>query len=727
MARNLCVYSIVLIVFALSCGGEIPGETFLPIKAHGIFAELGPEESTISCRDTITVDMGRREAGRFRFFLNKSLEVEAVRERGRSIPFSAVTEFKPGDYLEEAEEGDREFYANAALLILEIPSAPGDVPEDGPRTFVVEYSGVIYDSLKVAAYSRGAEAEQTTGLIDTAGVFLGPPSHWYPAVPDSMARFGVTAVTPKGYETVTQGRLVSRESHEGTVKTVWRGAAPSDGAYLIAGPYDVRTLKHEGVELATYFYRSEADLSEQYLSACSRYIGMYNELLGPYPYSKFAVVENFFPTGYGMPSYTLLGRRVLRLPFIVHTSLGHEIAHNWWGNGVLVDPDDGNWCEGLTTYCADYRYKHLKGHEDAREYRRDINRDFTVYVTLENDMPLTEFTERTTRATRAIGYGKCAMVFHMLNRVMGEERFFETLRTLVSKYMFKQMGWEEIEAEFSSAHGEDLGWFFSQWVRGTGAPTLEITDAAATDEWTEYILSVRLEQQGGPFRMSVPLEVRTEGRSLWKTVEMSESVTEARFRCRRRPVSVRVDPGHDLMRRMEAEEIAPTLSLVLGDDETLVVTPGGAEDEAGAAYEAFASRLTRTGEARLLRDSQLADSLIATHSLFILGGAGENSALDSFDGEWPTAVFFKPGAFKIQGETYSSPGHCAFFVGRNPSNPQKTVVVFGGLSFEAIKACSRKLIHYGKYGYVVFDEGTAVDKGTWEVRDYPEMNVRLVR
>ena len=66
---------------------------------------------------------------------------------------------------------------------------------------------------------------------------------------------------------------------------------------------------------------------------------MYEEMIGAYPYAKFATVENWFPTGYGMPGWTLLGSQVLRLPFIPTTSFGHEIAHNWWGNSVFVEVD----------------------------------------------------------------------------------------------------------------------------------------------------------------------------------------------------------------------------------------------------------------------------------------------------------------------------------------------------------------------------------------------------
>ena len=60
---------------------------------------------------------------------------------------------------------------------------------------------------------------------------------------------------------------------------------------------------------------------------------------------------------------------MIRLPFIMHTSLGHEIAHCWWGNGVYVDYEKGNWSEGLTTYVADYLYKERASLGQAREYR----------------------------------------------------------------------------------------------------------------------------------------------------------------------------------------------------------------------------------------------------------------------------------------------------------------------------------------------------------------------
>ena len=78
---------------------------------------------------------------------------------------------------------------------------------------------------------------------------------------------------------------------------------------------------------ATYLLPQNQHLAAAYLRATAGYIALYSDLFGPYPFQKFAVVENFFPTGFGFPSYTLMGGTVLRLPFIIRTSLGHEIAH----------------------------------------------------------------------------------------------------------------------------------------------------------------------------------------------------------------------------------------------------------------------------------------------------------------------------------------------------------------------------------------------------------------
>ena len=135
------------------------------------------------------------------------------------------------------------------------------------------------------------------------------------------------------------------------------------------------------MRLRTYFFRdldATAGLADGYLEDTRRYLERYGDEIGAYPYTEFSVVASPLPTGFGMPTLTYLGADVLRLPFIRATSLGHEVLHNWWGNGVYVDYAQGNWSEGLTTFMADYAYKERESAEAAREMRQGWLRDFAA-------------------------------------------------------------------------------------------------------------------------------------------------------------------------------------------------------------------------------------------------------------------------------------------------------------------------------------------------------------
>ena len=141
--------------------------------------------------------------------------------------------------------------------------------------------------------------------------------------------------------------------------------------YLVNFKYLEKIMNKYGFELVEY------KSFEKY------YIDFYSKLLGGYPYSKFALVENPEQIGYGMPSFTLMGSRIIRFPFILHSSFPHEILHNWWGNGVFADSTSGNWSEGLTAYLADHLLLELKG--KGAQYRFQEMLKYLSYVNNANE------------------------------------------------------------------------------------------------------------------------------------------------------------------------------------------------------------------------------------------------------------------------------------------------------------------------------------------------------
>ena len=145
-------------------------------------------------------------------------------------------------------------------------------------------------------------------------------------------------------------------------------------------------------------------------------------------------------------SFTLLGSSIIRLPFILHTSYPHEILHNWWGNGVYVDYETGNWAEGLTSYMADHFLKDQRG--KGHEYRRTALNNFASYVDPSNDFPLNQFLSRFDKASSAIGYSKAMMLFHMLKIQVGESQFYKSLQDFYNENLFKISGYKDIQKSF---------------------------------------------------------------------------------------------------------------------------------------------------------------------------------------------------------------------------------------------------------------------------------------
>jgi aminopeptidase N len=211
--------------------------------------------------------------------------------------------------------------------------------------------------------------------IGEAGSFLPAGGAWYPlpfdAAGPALHRFRLEVDLPASQRALASGDRVSDTVSNGRRIVRFDMATDSEGADLMAGPWveATRTVKSRDgrrLTLATLFHPSIADQAEGYLDAAATHLARFESALGDYPYSRFTIASSPTPTGFGMAGLTYLGIDVLRLPFIRHTSLPHEILHNWWGNGVYLSNEGGNWSEGLTTFMADYALREAQGEDAAR-------------------------------------------------------------------------------------------------------------------------------------------------------------------------------------------------------------------------------------------------------------------------------------------------------------------------------------------------------------------------
>lgn len=701
----------------------IAAEKPLPyrIKHHDLTIELDLATSALKAQDQITFLPQQSGAAQLDLLLRRGLTVKGVHWGKKSLKFDITEPADPTRFEAQLDSEDVGFYNRAQMVSIEIPTKAAKEPE---LVLTIAYQGIVKDSLGDADFSREYVAMQVTGIISPQGVYLGPEGIFYPALPQQLFTYSLSVTQPEQFQSISEGIDEAATIHDGKSTETWTCHYPVDGFHLIANRFDVKTIEHEGVKISTYFFPDTTDLAQRYLKACADYITLYNGLLGKYPFEKFAVVENFMATGYGMPSFTLLGSEVLRLPFIISTSLGHEICHNWWGNSVYVDYDSGNWCEGLTTYCADYLYKERKSPADAREYRMGLLRDYLAYAHEGNDFALADFVTRHNPAQRAVGYGKSAMLYHMLRQYVGDEKFWAALKQFYQDNQYKFATWQDIQRTFEAAAGEPLGWFFDAWIKRVGAPQLALKEPRLNqleDTWITE-LTILQEQPGESYHLHIPirLEGAAEDTTLW--VDMQGRSQQIMLSTGFRPFRLSVDPNFDVFRRLDKAEIAPSLAEVLGAPDLIIVLPSKATEDMQSAYAALAEKFKGEGSPRILKDSELKPEDLNGAALFFFGAPGENTAIPA---DWITGKNWaqSPDGYNLMGVKHSDPGASLLTVERHPRNPESAIAFYCARRASDIAEAGRKLPHYGKYSYLVFYGGKNQVKGVWEITSSPLIHV----
>lgn len=659
------------------------------IARHDLAVVLHPRQGTLSGTDALSLLPGG--APSITLFLASGARVRQVSASGQPVPF----EHRTGTLTVSVPEATRA--GEWQLTVAYEATFDDPVPEDPVNTEDLGY-GVV-------------------GAISPRGVFLSEEAGWYPGIPGSSPTWKVRIEANDGFEGVTAGTLVRRSASGGATVTEWTIDHPLPGIALSAGVYRVREKNADGIKLYTYFFPETDPFAEKYLDAASRYLDLYRNLFGPYPFGKFAVVENFFPTGYGFPSYTLLGSTVLRLPFIPETSLGHEIAHSWWGNGVRADLDGGNWSEGLATYVADHLYKDRSSPAEGREYRLQILRDYATLVSSELDFPLTEFTGRVNPASRAVGYGKAAMVFHMARRQAGDEAFWSGLRGVVREKLFRTASWEDFDRAFFGVRSGGPSPFVRQWVDRPGAPVLALKNVKTERDGARWKVTGHLVQKKPYYALRVPLRVETAGTPANATVAIEGEDVQFELFADFRPARLVVDPDVDLFRRLDPSEIPPIVNSVRGSETLLVMAARGLPPE---VLEASRILLAALGKKNLgiAREEDTPASALAGRDVLYLGLPQGREYLPSLPRELSAA----PDRFTLEGATYASARDALFAVLPHPSDKGRVAAVFLPLSAEAAAQAARKIPHYGKYSFLSFSAGTNRAKGTWAVRASPTVH-----
>ena len=382
---------------------------------------------------------------------------------------------------------------------------------------------------------------RTTGRT---GRGTGSPG-WTTPYDKATAEFIVTA--PASYDVVANGRLMESTAVSPERKrTHWKTdvAIPTYCMVVGAARFSiVRPGSWRGIPVSYYLFPGDRAAGSTDFSRSTDMLAFYTGLIGPYPYAKLALVQSSTRFG-GMENASAIF-------FSEHSITGtrrneavvaHEIAHQWFGDSVTESDWHHLWLsEGFATYFGALYFEEADGEERFHEMlARSRSRVFDA----DRRAPAPVFNPGITDLfdlLNAYNYSKGGLVLHMLRGLMGDEAFFEGIRDFYARFRDQTVLTRDFQSVMETRFGEDLEWFFDQWIYRAGHPVVEVTWSWDERNGEVSVLLSQTQPQE-PFRLPVTLAFVAGDRQERRQVELRDRSHEYRFNLDGAPGEVLVDP-----------------------------------------------------------------------------------------------------------------------------------------------------------------------------------------
>ena len=391
------------------------------------------------------------------------LEIGAVHAVGRQGRAGAALAF---DHLRDT-------------LVVHLPRA---VARGDTVRFSVDYAGKIESGRGLTFIEADSLPPSRPRQLWSQGE--GDNNHlWFPTYdyPNDRMTWEVEATVPHGFTAVSNGRLaLDRTNRDGTRTMQWRQEKPAVSylVSLIVAPLVKLTDHWKSVPVDYYVYRADSVLARPLFRVTPDMIDTYSRLTGiPYPWAQYAqtTVADFFGGMENVSATTLVdwlpdAKAYTDRPWYQHILIPHELAHQWFGDYATTANWANMWLnEGFAEFMPGQYWGAKGGRHLLEDYYLDEYDNF-MQIDASRRMPVAALNSNNI-------YPRGALILRMLQQYLGEDRFWAGVHRYLADHALGVATTDDLRQAFLAATGENLDWFWDQWVYQAGYPEFVVTAA----------------------------------------------------------------------------------------------------------------------------------------------------------------------------------------------------------------------------------------------------------
>ncbi len=425
--------------------------------------------------------------------------------------------------------------------------------KDTSTTLTFDYEGVLdsADDSPVQGLKLAYVGDDTSYLL-----YAG---RWFPVNAYGINRFTATmnitvpahmVVIGSGKETPGTAPVAKRPVGSLPTKTFsFTWDKPSFPGTIVAGIFQEFKSDEAGLDLHVFFKPAHQNMGATYATTAVKEFTYYVTLYGPAPSTTLKVVEipdDTVPAAWAPEIAAIASRAVTEK--VNYRLLANTIAHQWWGASVSPASRDDWWLDDGFARYSEARYVEQAAGEAGLE---EVVKDMSVGALAYDTVPLSSSGKLDVFSPefQSLVTDKGAMILHMLRWVLGDQKYDQTMRTFAAKYAGKSASLDDFRALAEQNYGQQLTWFFSQWLDSTGAPEFKT-------KYTIYRLGNnkgfrvvgQISQDLDLFRMPVDLKIDTDGKTENKRIEVVGTNSAFNIETYGKPRRIVVDPDDRVLK-----------------------------------------------------------------------------------------------------------------------------------------------------------------------------------